>query len=117
MTSRSPAEQLRELAAAATPGPWRVNAHPNEDGVFAGVPTMLPDEDGIQSQLVAWCHSDFRDRADAAYIARLSPDLASALADLWDAAQKAETMSYPSLDLHNALVRLNAIWVASDERS
>lgn len=60
---------LRDLSEKATPGPWRAGVEPmDSNGVWSEAITAGPDEDGDPSHLVAWCHSDWRDDADAAFI-------------------------------------------------
>lgn len=61
---------LRALSEAATPGPWHVGSTEGvADGVWAkpGAITGV-DDDGDTTNLIAWCHSDWRDEADAAFI-------------------------------------------------
>lgn len=60
---------LRALSDAATEGPWRVGDGAISDGVFAeDAVTAGEDEEGLVSHLVAWCHSEWRNEADAAFI-------------------------------------------------
>ena len=66
------AETLRELAGAATPGPWHSHISMRPYTVYG------PDDNDLAR---AW------DDADAAYIAAMSPDFALRLADLIDAAE------------------------------
>ena len=61
--------ELAELRRKATPGPWLVGGEAAaRDGVWATGAVTSHDEDGASS-LVAWCHSDWRDEQDAAFIA------------------------------------------------
>jgi hypothetical protein len=79
---------LRAIAEAATPGPWRVGERPAlSNGVWADGFTSSPDEDGVSGHLVAWCHSEWRDEADAAHIAAWHPGRALAALDVIEAAR------------------------------
>lgn len=90
-------DELRAIAEAATPGPWHTE---QGNGIFADRPTMIDIVDEEPSYLVAWCHSDWRDEADARYIATFDPrralaacDLADATADLDDYPQSPEALA------------------------
>lgn len=60
--------RLRDLASKATPGPWRLDSH----GVFA-------DADDVYYLIEP---GESASRADAEYIAALSPDVLARLLDL-----------------------------------
>ena len=74
---RDAAKVLRELAQAATPGPWEAG----EACVWtdADLPSRVVVSDGRDGDGGAW------DEADAAFIATMHPGVALALADALDA--------------------------------
>ena len=76
---RQAAAKMRELAHAATPGPWHHNGHV----VDMGIPPTAP---------YAVCHSDARPNGSpdtAEHIAAWHPGVALAVADLLDKAAAA----------------------------
>lgn len=78
-------ERLRELAQAASSGPWDFT----EDHWQAD----LRDADGNQIAVCAWSDDpdyDEHTRADFRFIAALPPERVLLLAELWEAAQEAE---------------------------
>lgn len=108
------AAELRALAHAATPGPWyfeaelpdsilrtRVGSEGHRRGVgdyaFIGIDTVGADQ--------------APEAADAAYIARLSPNVALALAAVVSEAEKSVAM-YGDEVLRAALDRLAETWRA-----
>lgn len=88
---RTAATRIRELAANATPGPWR--QHDTHLGQYGHTATVLSGDrtdPGPRGHLRAWLPTMSQDSwdntrnvwADSAYIAAMHPDVGSALADL-----------------------------------
>lgn len=88
---RAAAETLRDLAKAATPGPWR--QHDTHLGQYGHTATVLSGE-GNDTDLRAWLPTMSQESwdetrnvwADGAYIAVAHPGVGSALADWLDVA-------------------------------
>jgi hypothetical protein len=86
---RAAAARLRELAKAATPGPWR--QHDTHLGQYGYAATVLSGE-GNDTDLRAWLPSMSQEPwdetrnvwPDAAYIAAMGPTVGLALADWLD---------------------------------
>jgi hypothetical protein len=72
-TLRRAAEKARGLAAAATPGPWKVRADDSTVAVV-GPDSSIYHRDGSPGSY-----------ADAAYIAAMHPGVLLAVAGMWDA--------------------------------
>lgn len=86
---RAAAATLRDLAQAATPGPWR--QHDTHLGQYGYTATVLSGE-GNETDLRAWLPSMSQEPwdesrnawSDAAYIAAMHPGVGAALADWLD---------------------------------
>lgn len=86
---RTAADQLRQAASDATPGPWR--QHDTHLDLGGHTATVLSGK-GNDTQLRAWLptmsHEPWDETrnvwADATYIALMGPSLGTALADLLD---------------------------------
>jgi hypothetical protein len=96
---RAAATKLRELATAATPGPWR--DHDTHLGQYGHTATVLSGK-GNSTDLRAWLPSMSQESwdqtrnvwADAGYIATMHPGVGAALADWLD--------SWTGIDLYEA---------------
>jgi hypothetical protein len=113
---RAAAVKLRELATAATPGPWR--QHDTHLGQYGYTATVLSGE-GNDTDLRAWLPSMSQepwDEArnawpDAAFIAAMHPGVGLALADWldsWTGFEISEHAAMPD-DLTHALAVARAI--------
>ena len=98
--SGPPVETLRPLSDAATPGPWLTGTDDaTRDGLFSSTAITFedyaPDGQRSDSSLVAWCHAEDRDEADAALIVAAVNYVRSALSS--PSGQPREASPDPSL--------------------
>ena len=88
-TLRRAAKRMRELAEAATPGPWHGVMGNFKDGEWPCVVTAQGDPKDPQTWLLGASNGGVNREADAAHAGSWHPLVAAAVADWLDAAAQA----------------------------
>jgi hypothetical protein len=110
------ADRIRDLAAAATPGPWQLRSLTDEDTTYSHTSWWVADADG--GSVASMDH--INEAADAAWVAALSPAVALHLeAWLRHAAASVETavegMGWPANSSEAAALRFALVLVPTGE--